>query len=412
MTTRLRVLFVTPYLPSPPRFGGQRRLHGILSGVAASSDVSVLSLVDPREDQAEARRATEAYCRRVTTVAGPRFTGSLAGKRLVQLGSLLSPWSYERLVHLRRALAAALGHLLATERFDVVQFEFSHMAAYRPGVRAAPADGPAFFLDEHNIEFDVVRQTAEAGVGALRRAFSAIDWRKVRAEELGAWSRVDGCTLTSARDRDRLLRLAPGTRTRVVPNGVDLGTFLPGAGREPRRVLFFGAVDYYPNTEGLLFFLDSVLPILRRRVPGVRLSIVGRRPPAAILARRGADVEITGEVDDLRPHIARAAAVIAPLRIGGGTRLKILEAMAMGKAVVSTSLGAEGIDVVAGRDLLIADDAEAFADRLAQVLEDDALADRLGASARRLVEARHGWAASVEELCRFYHEVLEARRAA
>jgi glycosyltransferase involved in cell wall biosynthesis len=418
----LRVLFVTPYLPSPPRFGGQRRLHGLISGLAASHEVSVLSFFDAREDQEASLRATRAYCRRVVMVPNRRRDAGWADKRLLQLGSLLLPWSYERLIHRGRTLTLALDDMVSTDAYDVIHFEFSHMAVHLSGAGGRPersspatrsAPGPVLLLDEHNIEYDVVRQTAVAGGSVARRAFSAIDWRKVRAEERRAWTRLDGCTLTSACDEGVVRSHAPEIRTAVVPNGVDLDFFRPRGGpRDAGTLLFFGAVDYYPNTEGLLFFLDHVLPRLSARVPRARLCIVGRRPPAAILARRGPGVEITGAVEDIRPYIERAAAVVVPLRIGGGTRLKILEAMAVGKAVISTSLGAEGLDVVPGRDILIADDAEGFAAQCARLLEDPGLADRIGAAARGAVEARYGWGASVERLSAFYAEVLEARGAA
>lgn len=194
-----------------------------------------------------------------------------------------------------------------------------------------------------------------------------------------------------------------------------LDYFRPRAEPEPREgttLLFFGAIDYYPNTDGLLFFLREVFPLLESRVPKVRLCIVGRRPPDVIVARRGPHVEVTGAVEDVRPHLERAAVVIAPLRIGGGTRLKILEAMAMGKAVVSTSIGAAGLDVVPERDLLIADDAQSFAAQCCRLLDNPGLSDEIGAAARAAVEARYGWGASVQRLSAFYGEVLEARGAA
>jgi glycosyltransferase involved in cell wall biosynthesis len=409
----LRVLFVTPYLPSPPRFGGQRRLDGLIAGVAAFHEASVLSLVDAGEDQTEARAATGTYCRRVVTVPSRLRAASPAYKRVLQLGSLVLPWSYERIVHRERALETALDRLLAEAPFDIVQFEFPHLVAYRSRLGQARRSRAAFLLDEHNIEYDVVRQTASAGPGWARRLYSALDWPKVRAEELRAWTQLDGCTLTSARDEERLLAVAPATRTAVVPNGVDLGLFQPTAvPPEAATLLFFGAVDYHPNTEGLLFFLEEVMPRLRARTPRVRLCIVGRRPPEVLLRRRDPDVEITGAVDDVRPYLERASVVIVPVRIGGGTRLKIIEAMAMGKAVVSTSRGAEGLDAVPGRDLCLADDADGFAAQIGRLLDEPERARRLGAAARRFVEARYGWAASVQRLTEFYDEVLDARGAA
>ena len=154
------------------------------------------------------------------------------------------------------------------------------------------------------------------------------------------------------------------------------------------------------------------MPRLVAKDPRVKLRIVGRNPPESVLARRGPNVEVTGAVDDVKPWIERATAVVVPLRIGGGTRLKILEAMAMGKAVVSTSLGAEGIDVVGGRDLLLADDPELFASQAIRAVEDRELTVRLGEAARRLVAARYGWSASVDRLAEFHAELVDTRRRA
>jgi glycosyltransferase involved in cell wall biosynthesis len=216
----------------------------------------------------------------------------------------------------------------------------------------------------------------------------------VRREERHAWSHLDGCTVTSVRDQEMLLSDEPTAHTAVVPNGVDLEFFRPSPGsvsHEPQTLLFFGAIDYYPNTDAMLFFLHDALPQLAARYPQLRLCIVGRKPPESILAQRSATVEVTGVVDDVRPWIDRADVVIVPLRIGGGTRLKILEAMAMGKAVVSTTLGAEGLDVVPERDLLIADDADGVVAQVGRLLDDPELGRRIGASARQFVASRYSW---------------------
>jgi glycosyltransferase involved in cell wall biosynthesis len=408
---RLSILFVTPFLPSPPRFGAQRRLHELMAGLAASSDVSVLSLVDPGENHDEAILATEKYCRRVVTVSNP--SGRIR-KRLLQLGSLASAHSHDWLGHREDSFRTALVQMLA-HRFDVVQFELAPMAGYAAACGRDPLTRPVLCLDEHNIEYDIVRRTAGAEAGALRRAYSAIEWRKVRREERRAWGHLDGCTLTSGRDQQMLLADEPTARTAVVPNGVDVDFFHPSprsAPRERRTLLFFGAIDYYPNTDAMLFFLRDVLPGLVARDPHLRLCIVGRRPPESILAQRSANVEVVGVVDDVRPWIERADVVVVPLRIGGGTRLKVLEAMAMGKAVVSTSLGVEGLEVVADRDVLIADDAATFAAQIARMLEDPEGAQRIGASARRLVASRYSWKAAVAGLSKFYVDLIQSRAAA
>jgi polysaccharide biosynthesis protein PslH len=407
------ILFVTPFLPSPPSFGAQRRLHELISGMAASNEVSVLSLVDPTENQQAAIKATEEYSRRVVTVSNPAYSAGQGHKRMLQLASLGSAHSYEWLGHKELTFRAALVQMLA-HRYDVVHFELAPMAGYASICSQGGNARPLLCLDEHNIEYDIVRRTASADGSPLRRIYSAIEWRKMRKEERHAWIHLDGCTVTSVRDQEMLLSDEPTANTAVVPNGVDLDFFRVSP-RSPQgdsqTLLFFGAIDYYPNTDAMLFFLHDVLPGLVARYKRLRMCIVGRRPPESIVAQKTADVEVTGVVDDVRPWLDRADVVVVPLRIGGGTRLKILEAMSMGKAVVSTTLGAEGLDVVPERDLLIADDAAAFVTQVGRLLDDPALRERIGASARRVVSARYSWKSAVEGLSKFYGELFEARAA-
>jgi glycosyltransferase involved in cell wall biosynthesis len=402
----MRVLFLTPYLPTPPRFGGQRRLHGLMAEVARKHEVLSLSFVDPNQEPAhaaESLRETGAYCRRVVTVPNRLLEVAGAEKRARQLRSLFGFRSYEYAVNRMQAMQVALDGVLARERPDVVQVEFAQMAVYRFGRKG---QGPRLCLDEHNIEYDVLRRTAGADVGLVRRAYNAVDWRKLRAEERSAWRAFDGCVVTSARDEQLMARDAPTVRTAVVPNGVDIDSFIPSdVPPEPDTVLFFGAINYYPNTDGLLFFLREGWPALKARRPGARLRIVGPKPPPSIATWPDPSVEVVGYVDDVRKEIARAAVIVAPLRIGGGTRLKVLEAMALGKAIVSTTLGAEGIDTTHERDVLIADDGEGLAAQLARVLADDALARRLGSAARKLAVDRYSWRAATDTLLQFYERI-------
>ena len=400
----MKLLFVTPYLPSPPRFGGQRRLHGLMRAAADEHEVSVVALADPSEDAEESLVATREYCRHVVTVNGSWRYARGARKRAIQVATLLSPWSYEWAAYRERALQSELDELASRESFDVIQFEFSQMAIYRT---PSTLKRPVVVLDEHNIEFDVVRRTAEADVGAIRRAFSAVNWRKLRREERASWRCFDGCVLTSTRDREMLLSEQPGIKSCVVPNGVDVEEFAPDRRQAPESdtVLFFGAVGYYPNTDGLLFFLREVWPILEKYRPGIRLRIVGPDPPPAIARWSGPTVEVTGFVEDIRAAIAAASVVVVPLRIGGGTRLKVVEAMALGKAMVSTTIGAEGIAVVHERHALIADEAGDFARAVLRLLDNRSLAGRLGSAARQLAVERYSWRAATDRLLAFYSEL-------
>jgi glycosyltransferase involved in cell wall biosynthesis len=399
------ILFLTPYLPSPPRSGGPRRLNGLIGGLAPRHSVSVLSLLEPG-DHAEAIAETQTYCDEVVVVPNERYGQRGVPnpqKRRHQARSMLSPHSYEHVVYRRPALQAALDRLVRRRRYDVINVEFSLMAHYR-----LPRSS-TLVLDEHNIEYDIMYRTYKAESQMVRRAYSYLNFLKLRREERAAWRRFDGCVLTSVRDQRVLQDSFPALPTAVVPNAVDTRAFRPGsAPADPRTILFFGAMDYYPNTDGILFFLREVLPRLKPRYPELKVLIVGQAPPEAVRQWADEQVTVTGFVDDVQPYIRRAGLVIAPLRIGGGTRLKIVEAMAMGKAIVATTIGAEGIDVTHGENILLANSGEAFAAQVGHLLDDPLLATRLGTGARLLAETRYDWQASVGELERFYERLVGA----
>jgi len=398
----MKVLVVTPYLPSPPNTGGRRRMHELIARLSRAHDVSVVSFVDP-SGEAAAVEATGQIAARVVTVPNGASKATGVAKRLLQLRSMFSGDSVARLVYRTTAMQAAIDELAREVRFDLILVEFAHMAGY-----TFPSSAPVV-LDEHNIEYDILLRTSQHERGLVRRAFSHLEYLKLRSEEPLAWSRADGCIFTSDRDRDMAIAAGCDAPVAVVPNGVDVTEFVPRPAPTGSEIVFVGA-DFYPNADALRFYADQVLPAVRRNVPAARLVVVGGA--ASVLRDRSrAGVELVGVVDDVRAYLARAAVVIAPLRIGGGTRLKILEAMAMARPVVATSIGAEGIDAVAGRDILIADDALGLARETARLLTDPDLARSVGQAGRELVERRYDWDVVAGDLRRFTRTLLAPRRA-
>jgi glycosyltransferase involved in cell wall biosynthesis len=209
----------------------------------------------------------------------------------------------------------------------------------------------------------------------------------------------------------------PGAATAVVPNAADVEFYRPrpsDPSPDGRTVVFFGLLSTRPNIDAVSWMVEEIWPRVSRARPGARLRIFGKNPPAAMQALARPGVEVVGFVEDLRPHLASAAALAVPLRLGGGTRLKIVEGMAMAKAIVSTTLGAEGIEARPERDLLLADDPEAFAAALIRLLDDPALAGRIGASGRRLAVEQYAWSSAAATLERFLLDLIEghARRPA
>lgn len=398
---RMKILFVTPFLPSPPRFGGQRRLDGLMRELAAKHDVSILSFNRTDEHEHSSLAATREYCREVVTAPNFDLTDTRE-KRALQLRSLSSLHSFEHLLAARRNdFQALLDRMLSETRYDVVQFEFAQMTAFH-----FASDGPTspvFVLDEHNIEYDILRRTAEASENLPRRVYNSLNWRKLAREERSAWRRFDGITLTSRRDEQLLHEDFPSACSAVIPNGVDVSAFAPSEGQaEPGRLLFFGAINYYPNHDAVSYFLDQVFPKILKQHPNAKLCLVGPGGPELMQNRNDPQVEVAGMVPEVGPYIDQATALVVPMRIGGGTRLKIVEALSKGKPVISTRLGAEGIDVVHDEHLLLADDPQEFADQVGRVIVDPALAGRLGAAGRRLMEERYSWRKIAADLEDFY----------
>jgi polysaccharide biosynthesis protein PslH len=404
----LSILYVSPMPASPPRFGAQARVHGLMTQLARRHNLTAVILLDEEFDAEECRRAMQSYCREVVLVPNPHR--SLLKHRLRQLRSLASTRSFERLRVTVPALQRALDQVLLARRFDIVNLEFSFLGHFE--LRQAPSGErlPLLVVDSHNIDYELARQYARAGDSLARRLYARANWRKLRREELGIYRDADGVYLCSAADERRLLDQVPGVRTAVIPNAADVEYYQPrptDPRPDGRTVVFFGLLSYVPNLDGVIHFVRDIWPRIAEAHPDARLKIVGGRPPPSLLALAGPRVELTGFVPDLRPHLAAAAAVVVPLRLGGGTRLKIVEAMAMGKAIVSTTLGAEGIEAAPGRDLLIEDQPAAFADAVNRLLADPHLAARIGQSARRLAVERYSWSGAAQALEDFYRRILQ-----
>ena len=254
--------------------------------------------------------------------------------------------------------------------------------------------GVPMVLDEHNCEYAVLRRTADRMPGKLKRLRYALGWKKAARWEAKMCGIFDAVAMVSEEDKRMLLDVAPGLPdVRVIPNGVDTGYYDPSLW-DPQQgtLLYNGALTYGANLDAVRYYVDQIYPVMRSRLPNVRLLVTGRTDGVDLTGIGDCPgVELTGYVQDIRDVLKKSAACIVPLREGGGSRLKILEAMAAGVPVVSTSMGAEGIKVVSGEHLLIADTPERFADAIVQVLSDNSLRDSLTSAARVLMEQHYSW---------------------
>jgi len=248
-------------------------------------------------------------------------------------------------------------------------------------------------VDQHNIEHELLQRTYEREVAWSRKWYNWLESRLLKPIEIERCRRADVVLVTSQREFFLLKNMLLRNVIKVVPNGVDIDIFQNTSPRETsNQIVFTGAMDYYPNIDAVLFFAEQCWPLIQTQVPGANWQIVGRNPPPEVwkLAQLPG-VTVTGSVPDVRPYLAASAVAIAPLRIGSGTRLKILEALAMQKAVVSTGIGCEGLSVESGKHLMIADQPEAFVQAIMELLSNPVLRVALGSAGRALVEADYSW---------------------
>ena len=394
----MRILWVKMGGLWPSTSGGRIRSLEMLSCLSRRHEVTVLTTHGPGDDT-DGLAARLPDCRRIISVpfVAPRL-GS-ASFALALARSWLSPLPVDMWKWQVSAVRDQVRSLVAAGAADICVADFLVAVPNLPPSIRVPV-----VLFEHNVEHMIWRRLAGLESRAWRRALLEMEWRKVRRVERLACARADVTIAVSEEDRRVLQALAPDSRCVAIPTGVDAAYFTPGGRPEvPHRLVFTGSMDWHPNEDAILHFTSAILPRIRAEVPDVSVTVVGRTPSAHLrgIAER-AGIVVTGTVDDVRPYIDEAAVYIVPLRAGGGTRLKIFEALAMGKAVVSTTVGAEGLALTPDRDVCIADEPEAFAGAVTALLHDPARRHVLGQAGRRLVEDRYSWeqvAGQFDEYC-------------
>ena len=388
-----KILFLTPDLPYPPHQGAAIRSFNLIKNLAARYEIHLLSFIQGR-NTLNRTSPLSGYCASIATIpAANRSTKTRA------LSALFSPKPDMALRLPSAQFTNQLRILLRRERFDFVQVEAIEMAQYGLAIKEMSLPSPPLVIfDDINAEYMLQRRAFETDVKHpslwLGAFYSLLQWQKLRRYETEACRRMDRVVVVSQADRIALQRLLPSVESAVVPNGVDTSYYLPAhmEKESDTSLVFTGKMDFRPNVDAVLWFGQKVWPLIQQDVPKARFNVVGRDPHPRLRSLRALPgITVTGYVEDIRPHIAEAGVYVVPLRVGGGTRLKVLEAMSMSKAIVSTSLGCEGIDVMPGLDLLIADEPRSFAKKAVSLMQDRERRVELGLAARRLAEARYDW---------------------
>jgi len=396
---RQRILFLTPQLPYPPEQGTAIRNYNLLRQVASRHEVALLSF-DPREgdglpDHTSRVGPLGAFCRPLRVIPVPRR--SPADRLRTLLTSSLPDMAFRLYAP---AFVQALREIVSQERYDIVQIEGIELARYGLLLREwLGAAAPRVILDEHNAEYLLQRRAFETDLAHPGRwpaaLYSLVQWSRLAHFERRACRAATAVAACSEADARALQALVPGLEVLVVPNGVDTERYQPGIPDslplQHPAIVFTGKMDFRPNVDGVLWFYERVWPTVRATMRDVRFYVVGQSPHQRLdPLRADPQVTITGYVPDILPYFGGADVYVVPLRIGGGTRLKVLEAMSSGLPIVSTTLGAEGIELTPGQHALLADEPEAFARAVLSVLQDRDRA-HLGLAAGQRAREVYDW---------------------
>jgi polysaccharide biosynthesis protein PslH len=389
----MNLLWVSHLVPYPPKGGVLQRSHNLIKEMARQNKIWLVAfnqraLLPSPKPLRQSVEAMKQICEDVEVVTIPSDRSRATWRRLV-VRSLVTRHPYTvnwlRAADMTRAVEGALSRVA----FDAVHFDTISLAEYASLAGALPK-----VLNHHNVESAMMRRRARRETNPLKKLYFHLEAAKLQRYEIETAARFDAHLAVSELDRQTLQALAPGRRVEVVANGVDTSYFRPLAEPStPRSLVFAGGMKWYPNRDAVLFFVSDVWPALKARYPGVSFTVIGRTPPRELVAlsQRDPAIRLTGFVDDVRPLIGAAGVYVCPIRDGGGTRLKVLDAMAMGKAIVSTSIGCEGIDVAPEKSILIADTPGEFVRQIGRAIEDAGLREQLGSAARKVAEATYSW---------------------
>ena len=405
----MKILLTLPGPLFPADTGGKIRSLNIFSRLAKRAEIHALSFAERDRDAAgiaEMKKIFASYTPVFRTQAR-KYSAAFYSQLLA---NQLSPWPYFLAKCNTPVFRRAVEELADSNGFDLVFCDFLQTAAPLRRLTARPK-----VVFEHNVEFVLRRRKWQQEDQPLRRFVYGTEWKKTLRIEADVCHSFDHVITVSNDDRQALQREFGITHSSTIPTGVDTDFFHPSAEKaQPGRLVFVGSMDWDPNEDAAVWFLRDIFPRIRKTIPDASFVIVGRSPSARLnaIAKGAPGVEITGRVPDVRPYLEKAEVVVVPLRIGGGTRIKIPEAMAMAKAVVSTPVGAEGLPFRDGRQIRIAEQPEQFAQAVVELVNNASLRTAIADAARDEVVKHHGWEPVVARVQHILEHVMRQSKHA
>lgn len=388
----MRVLFLSAYLPGRGLHGGSSRIFELLHHLHRQNDITLLCFMNRADDDSKVKDL-KAMCQKLHIFP-------ISAKRPFYL------FPYEPFVdYYSPDFRKKLTKILQKEKFDIVQFEFAQMGIYRRDIKNTPS-----IMTEHEVNFLAHRKDIQFLKSPLRKFRMYYNSLQMMKRELDILQQMDRVICMNRHDADALLGYLPEEKLDILPHGVDTSYFspMPNIQTDPYSIGFFGAYHHYPNVDAVLHFVQDIFPLVKAKIPAAHFHIIGIHPPPEILELNNrTDITVTGFVSDIRPYMARCRVIVAPLRMGLGMRVKMLEAMAMGKPIVASELAAAGLDVDDGRHLIIANSPESFSESVCYLIQDKPCADRMAEEARRRLEESYTYTEIGKRLENIYLSVIE-----
>lgn len=403
----MNILYICPKLPYPPFRGDKLVIYNQLKFLSKRHKVTLLTMIEKGEELEVLSGSPPFYSRILTFKKRPNFSLS----NFIMLCCKKYPFNVIR--YYSPEMFKCSKNLIESAEFDIVHVAFYFMTHYAVSKHIKVPKRTGLILDTHNIEYLVYSKYALLTKNPFLKLFMKLESEKLKWYELSSYKKFDKCIVFSALDRDNILKLTKASNIVINPAPIEIidrqrNDFLPASNEEENVILYFGNFRYIANDDAIRFFCENIFPIVKTRLPNVKFIIAGQFPSKYVLALgKDPNIKITGFVQNMKDLLKKASLVIVPLRIGGGTRIKILEAWTAGKAVVSTSIGAEGVDVTEGEDIVIADSAEDFANAVVSLLNDKARRDAIGQAAFRKVCERYNPEKIIDNLEEIYKDILE-----
>ncbi len=402
----MKILFITFFVPYPPTAGHTQRDFNIIRQLAKDNEIFLLCfnqkiLIPNKAELDNSIKHLSQYCSYIKVFKIPTDYSALKWYSYLFFNLFtITPFTVWKFgsKELRRELKA----LRANNCFDLVHIDTVELAGYAKLLENTPK-----LLNHHNVESRLIFRRGANAANPLAKLYLYLQGLKLQLFEKRMLDKFDMNACVSENDQEYLAGISPKARFTQVPNGTDIDYFKPSGEKLQQSLVFAGSMSWYPNGDAMIYFCSEVLPLIKKEFPDIRCDIIGSHPPSRLqtLAARDKSIQLHGYVDDVRKYIAKASVYIVPIRVGGGTRLKILDAFASGKAVVSTSIGCEGLAVTNGENIIIADKPDEFAKQVMELLKNETLRKKLEINGRKLVEKQYSWEIIVNKLNHIYRHL-------